>query len=697
MYILLNIFLVVLINDYISYFLNIKYIFSIIASLIITGLFNLLIRKKIRISHDIEKSDLIFYILLFLIMIITIPYADRAFDSFNYHLYLQKNPFGDKLGYDFFAGKNFNTYTYAFADRVFYLFRYFLGYRPGLILNYFLLIVLYYQVKRILSHILKGKINKNVLAIFSSFSILSLSIVDIVDSYYIDILSIVVLLEAFSFSMFSESLKKEDKNNFLKFGYLALLFGLGFSIKISNAIPIIFIFIIYIFNHRNVFRCLNIKNILTTLIIFLLPFIIYMIYTFIQTGNPVFPFYNTIFKSKFFVQRNWLDTRFGPSRFLEVLIWPILILIYPNRCVDTSIVEPMWCYGYVISIIYILYYGFMKLKNRNYKLNRDKVLFFISVFLFYIIWSKFMLGYSRYGLIVLVLGSITTCIFIYDIIVNKKIILLSIMIPLILYNLSYCAGNYMYKEQDWIFNNYFNSRGEYKYNLKNIFSRDAEKMELEENSVWAVVYNNSGLLQELNSNIPMINLSELGSSHSEYKNDYTIDLIRDKLSKFDYIYTAVDTVDYNNLISSLNEFGFKIIEVKKVLNNTTLPRKNYYVYVFKIKYVGKVTNEFVSFNMSKQFKLQKCTNNKISLFIGTCNNLNNVFFEDFKVSVYAYNGDSKEKISEMNINHDGSVHKYEFNINTEKYDSLELKVENLDGEEDPNLWVTLLNYESICE
>lgn len=206
MYIFINFMIMVLINDYLTYFISNKYIITIFISLLLVITLNLVLKKKIKITHIFSKSDIIFLILLFAVMVITIPYPDRCFDTNNYHLYLQENPFGNKIFGDFFAGKNLNSYSYAFPDRLFYFFRYFLGYRLGTILNYFILAIMYFQVKNIIRKLVPS-VKQLPLTLLSTMVIFSISILDIVDSYYIDLVSVVILLELFSMMIISDKLK----------------------------------------------------------------------------------------------------------------------------------------------------------------------------------------------------------------------------------------------------------------------------------------------------------------------------------------------------------------------------------------------------------------------------------------------------------------------------------------------------------
>ncbi len=700
-YAFLNIALLVLLNDYLTYFINTNYLVTIaVSGLALIGVNYFLIKKKkIELTKDIEKTDIFFFVLLLVLMAITIPYADRSFDTYNYHLYLQEHPFGDKLYFDLFAGKNLNTFTYAFADRLFYLFRYFLGYRLGTILNYFLLIVMYYQVKRIFKRFIEKKNNPLLIVFFTACTVFGLSLLDIADSYYIDLITIPLLLEAVEIALFSDQLQsKEEKNNWL-FGYLGLLFGLSFAVKISNAFLVILIFVIYVIKHKNLFKCLTFKNVLITILCFLAPFILYMVYTYLATGNPVFPFYNTIFHSEYFANANWLDTRFGPHGNKELLIWPILAVLDPGRCVDQAIIEPIWAYGYVVAICYIIYYFIRRLKDKNYHLPKNKLSFFIAVVLFYLVWSKFILGYSRYGLVVLVLGSITTFILFYDVYRKKKYFLLAALVPFLIYNFAYSMSNFMFLEKDWIFNNYYNSPYDYTYNIKKIFSSGNNPVALEENSVWAVAYNNAGLLQSLNNQIPMINLNELSyiGSTSELRNDYTIEMIQNRLSQYDKIYTAVDSLDYDLVIKNLNDYGYEIVAIKDVITSDMANDKRFFVYVFEIALKKDAQNERWTFNGSYFIDDEQCSDEHISMFVSIANTTNNNYYFDFKVSLYGYVGDKATKLTETPVTRDGKVSKIDISLKDVKYDKIEIRPEYNDGTSDNSLWLTVLNYKSVCE
>lgn len=656
-YLILAIMLIVLLNDYITFIFNPSYIIGIVISfLAVSGiLFGL--RKKIKIDISLKKEDVIFYMFLLAIMVITIPYPDRAFDTFNYHLYLQENPFGDKIFYDFFAGKNLNSFSYAFPDRIFYLFRYFLGYRLGVIFNYLLLIGIFYNVKKVIKK-LQPSISSLSISIVSLLITFSLSILDIVDSYYIDLVSLYLLIELFNLMIMGDRLTKNKEKNIKLFSIIGLLYGLTFATKISNAVILVLYFIIYILKNKNIFKMLTIKNVILTIITFTVPFALYFGYNVIETGNPVFPFYNTIFKSRFFGLWDWLDTRFGPHTLIETLLWPIYILKYPNRLVDTAICEPLWCFGYLISFMYIFYYGYNFFRKKE--IDKTRLLYFISTVLVYFTWAKFQLGYARYGLIVLLLGGIATYIFITDMLKNKKYIFFTCILLLMMGNYSYSVIRYQGQGNFWIYNNYFNNKDDYKYNLDNLLSsgkNDISLKEFEDKSAWLIFYYNAGHAKIINDEMPII------SATSGVDNDYTKEIYNDNISKYDHLYTLVDSLDFQNFITSLNDTQYKIKDVKKVITSSIIDSKSSFTYIFEVEKCKKNCNNSIAIT-NQNFNESIDVGYKLDAWVGVAKDLNNAYGNDFYVNV--------DGIKTL-INKDGNLSKInviddiEINVDTNDY------------------------------
>lgn len=625
-YVILSIMIIVLLNDYLSFIFDINYIIGILISSSMVFALSFVLRKSIKLETSFKKEDIIFYIFLLGLMAVTIPYPDRAFDTFNYHLYLQEKPFGEKIFYDFFAGKNINSFSYAFPDRMFYLFRYFLGYRLGVILNYILIIGIFYNVKSILKK-LDIKCNDIVLTIVSTIITFSLSIIDIVDSYYIDLISLYLLIELFNFMIIGNKLDNNKETNLKIFSIIGLLYGLTFAAKISNAILLVLYFILYIIKNKKIFKYLTIKNVAFTFILFIFGFILYFVYNISQTGNPVFPFYNTIFKSNLFGLWDWLDTRFGPHTIIETLLWPLIILKYPNRLVDTAIAEPLWCYGYIISILYTIYYIYKYIRYKE--TNNTRLFYFISTILMYLTWAKFQLGYSRYGLVVLTLGGISTYIFVTDMFKYKKNIIIGVMLLLLIYNYNYSTIKYAGEDNFWIFNNYYNNSDDYMYNVKNIFAKGNDDLDLnifEENSAWLIFYYNSGYAKILNGDIPII------TATSGVENEYTRKLYEYSILKYDHLYTLVDALDFQNFIDSLNNLQFKIKDIKKVISSDIIGNKSSYTYIFEVEKCEKYCeNSFFSINTDYNEKIDE--KYECDILIGLPKDANKSYSEDYNLIV----------------------------------------------------------------
>ena len=85
----------------------------------------------IQIENNFNKYDIIFLTILLIITAITIIFPDEFWDSYSYHIYLQEEPFADKINEDFFPGRTLTTFVFPIADRIFNMFRQLLGFRLG--------------------------------------------------------------------------------------------------------------------------------------------------------------------------------------------------------------------------------------------------------------------------------------------------------------------------------------------------------------------------------------------------------------------------------------------------------------------------------------------------------------------------------------------------------------------------------------
>lgn len=683
MIIFLSISFIVLFTDYITYIFNLKYIYSLLISMVLYSIMFFILKEKITIKNDINKYDSIFFIVIAFFAIITIVFPDRTFDTLNYHLFLQENPFSDKIFGDFFPSKNINSFTYAFTDRLFYLFRFFLGYRLGTILQYGILIVIYYQIKNIFSHFIKNTKNNNlIISILSLLSTISLSIIELIDSYYVDNVSIIFLLELFIVCIFGKKIINKEDYDIKQLLYIGFLVGFAFVSKISNAILIIYLFIIYILKNRKIFKYLKLKDILSIISCFIFVIFIYVFYTWISTGNPVFPFYNSIFKSSYYSLSNWMDNRFGPKTFIEYLIWPVYMFFYPGRAYDAAIVEPMWGIGYIICFIYLLkkLYEIVVRKNKTYN---EKTLFYFITFFGYLIWSNFMLGYTRYGLVVLVLGNISTYLFLYDNIKSKKYIMAIIVAVSLIFNYKYSYDKYVVDAQFWTFNNIFSHDiYSYKYNIKKSLKfNNSKTIKFEKNSVMAISQANSGFAELISDDIPMVSITNGVSNKKTQK------IFNSYFRKNTKIYTLVDSVDLDNFIETINNKKYYITGIKGVYNFDFTDTDNF-IYVFRIEKNNGSKNNRMEIVKTYDFKLKNNTDYNVKFYAGIGKYMKKVSFDSLTLKLVKKSKDSEIVLDSYELtNQNGNLHKYDVNINLNDNEKLLLKLYN--GEEEVNEFIAL--------
>ncbi len=635
-YILIIYILSILCCDYFTYLFSMNYWLSLFGGILISCFVAYLLRKKIRIKNEFQKSDLIFFFLLGFILIITIVFPDKMFDSLNYHLLNQEQPFKDITGKYFFPSSNINSTTFALGDRLFYPLRLLFGYRLGLILNYLYIIIIYYQLKKLMKYFIKTD-NNIFIAIVTTFSVLTLSILDVLDTYYVDLLSVVCLLQLAIFVFCGQQLSDTKKDNMLELSVISFLCGLSFCVKLSNAFFIIILFVVYWYYHKDLFKKINVKIVISVILSFLFPFFIYMLYTYLKTGNPVFPFYNQIFKSKYLAPVSWMDSRLGPKGIKEVLLWPIKMLFYPSRANDVYIIEPMWAFSYVIAIFYFIYELSKKIIKRKW--NKERFVLSLAIILSFILWGKFSLGYVRYGLFVLLLADILVAVFIYEAYKKRRMISISIISLCLVYQSYYFVDQYVYKASFISFHNIFSEGiSSYKYNLQHLFEGSTTKVELPKNAAFGPIAFDSGYLYMMNNKVPIMNLFV----HKEnLKCSYYDQRLQSLYNSYDKIYSGFATFKFNEFINNANYFGYQIESYYQTYKPSFLSENDLY-YLFQVKKVDKANNTYSSQNVLKIDTLDK-NQVKVNGFIG----VNSQFLHKYsEVYLEIVDGEERRKLFE---------------------------------------------------
>jgi hypothetical protein len=287
-------------------------------------------------KDDRQKLPRQFWLLvalpLFVIYAMRAAFPDTSFDVLDYRLMNSERAL---RGLPLMSG-DFFPVRFPFnpaPDMVTGISRHLLGYRLGTILNY--LVVLW--IATILIKFLRPYFKSAWLACTGVLLLLLTEhLLFIVNNYMVDLLALPLLLEATRIALFAE-----DNNSNRDAVRLALYLGAGAAFKLTNlafAVPII---LVYAYNCGRasvgalhaVPRRAMVKKFLLVACMFLLPLLPYTLYIFWQTGNPVFPLFNQVFRSPFW-PTNDPGVRWGPivddprwlhMKWWEVLLWPVLL------------------------------------------------------------------------------------------------------------------------------------------------------------------------------------------------------------------------------------------------------------------------------------------------------------------------------------------------------------------------------------
>lgn len=598
-YILIILFMQVIFSDLVIYFFSVKYMLAQVIGLVINILFNIFILRKkiIKVKSDFNKWDLIFFFILFAMFISLMIIPDQMWDTFSYHIYLQKFVFADKINYDFFPGRTLTSFVFPIVDRLFYLFRARLGYRLGTLPSYLIFIVMFYQIKKILKKFLDKDLKDFQLSILSMLPMSIIIMFQQLGTYYIDNFSVVLLLE-FAYILLFEH--KDLFKNKTKLYFLAFLSGLIVCTKLTNAVyiflPIIYMLILNIKDIKNI----KWYDYIGLIFIALLPMLSYFIDAIVQTGSPVFPYYNTIFKSEYFANENWLDTRYGPKNLFQLLIWPVYIIFFPGKAYENYCgTDINFATGYIISIAYMIHFVYKKFIKKE-KLNIS-INYIYSIYIIYLCltWGKFSIGYTRYAGIIPVLSSIFVIKLLIKTLEDKKLLSVILLSFILVFSAYFGFSNWL----KWhVFVNYdSNNVGDVAENIKINIScllKDQDYLKYDIDGIWGVIYDDSMVPSMLNVDDKIVQLAygfQIGETEVSEKIYWENVLEND-------IYVPIYKPKYTDKLNELDKFNFKVIEIVDTIPNALFLYKAAPIYIVKVEYIeNEETPNFVIFdNLLKQ-------------------------------------------------------------------------------------------------
>ncbi len=345
-------------------------------------------------SFNVEKFKsfwLIVALPLFVIYAMRVAFPDTCYDQLNYHLLsgeraLRGVPFTSA---DFFpAALPFNPSPQMVTG----IMRYALGYRLGTIVNFLAMIwagaLLYQFLRRYLTN-----------EWFASLAVLLILLTEqplfMINNYMVDVLSVPLLLEA-TFTILDTDKPLERRSSIR----VAFLLGASVAFKLTNiafAGPLILVYIYkaYFANRANSGKNPDLKSVFISVAVFIAPVLPFSVFMFAQTGSPLFPFYNKIFRSPFWPLMNWYDVRWGPKAIWETVIWPVIIWFQPERTTELPYYSGRLSLVFIVAVVGLLLRPSQKIRLLCLIILAGSLLWTVST------------GYVRYAIYLEFLGVAT--------------------------------------------------------------------------------------------------------------------------------------------------------------------------------------------------------------------------------------------------------------------------------------------------
>lgn len=550
----------VVLCDYMIYFFRIDYGYMLITSLVISFAFALYLGRKIKWTWPpVYLIDIFFVALIIGTCIWRGIMPDTSFDTSNYHLYFQNYLGRDFINEDFFGIRAVNASAIALGDRMFGAFRVLLGYRMGTFLGAICLILMYFQLKRILNMLgkslqvdLSSHLSRIIISVAAMVCMITENIYTLIATYMIDLLSIPILLEI----VICVWSRRQEDTSLPRYEplYLCLLTGIVTCIKMSNLIIVFPLALIYLYEN---WKQLKINDIFMGIGGFVAIIGLYVYISWSITGNPLFPYLNSIFESPYFTTEqspndlSAFNVNFGPKGFWEALLWPLIMILNPARQLDVA-----YCSGsLLITTIAILGLSINELRKRNKKY----IDFIFLITIFYIEFLFAFKGYMRYIIILEILERAVVCILLYKVLSQKKRYVYKTISIGVICALAFQIGNsstaYFKNNIEWAWRD-INNKQRVGNNIKMIFhdyDSGIDKIILDDIKT-LIVADSSGGLSSMVKNVPIINLV------SGVTNEKTAEMLNQRIEQTEIngIYSLGKNADFINNVKVFGEYGLAI-------------------------------------------------------------------------------------------------------------------------------------------
>ena len=534
-----------------------------------------------RTSLRVTPLSFLIVVGLSLFTLLRMPLPDGSTDTLNYHLFLQQNILTDNVYWNFFPA-TFWSFFPPLVDGIFGGFRTLLGYRLGTVLNTLIILLIYQQVLRILTAHVKQqglKVSISWLEIFS-FLIISTEIILLnVATYLGDLLAVPLLIAMFGMLL-------ADEKDVPPLWYAALLAGLSIALKLSYA-PFAMVFLILVLAR---FRSrVEMRKIVGMTTLVLLPISIYLIYSYLSTKNPLFPFYNNVFQSIFWPLSNYHPPGCGPENIVQFILWPFWVVASPARSFQLGVYSGRIALTTAVVFFMGLFWVLTVIKNRRWNSLKGFGFAVLAYTTTLYLWVAIAVGAMRYGITLEICGGILFCALIFRAFSTtswcRKTLACAGAILLIVQVFG-CYYLMLKKNIDWSWRPGFRNHARLYVDNMFMLGRDRtmsaeDQKRLGAVDAWVVVGANSGCAALLKSGVPIANLSAFGQFLSEERsrqrnalefayNQFT-SRMKGKRVFAQLGDTYCNTTNVYETIKLLGQFGYQVVDVFWVFP-TFLPR-----------------------------------------------------------------------------------------------------------------------------
>ena len=544
----------IVLSDYLQYLLSMNYWVAVCISLVLSGSVGAWITRKEGLSRvPMTLGDGI-VVGIFLLISALRSAPDNSFDVNNYHLYFQEYFGRDFINSDFFPIRSINAHYFILGDRLMWFFRATLGYRLGTILNTIVIIVSYFQLKDILvgyDIARERKLGKAIPGILLFAFFFELQIWTI-DTYMIDFLAIPFIIEAFRFAVINKENTEEE------LVWVSLMAGCAVSIKISNAVLLLFLAVIYIVRFQ---KAIKVKYVVAGGVLAFSMMGIYMLVSYVVTGNPVFPYLNGLFQSEYFMTDESMNdytrfnVRFGPQTPLQYLLWPIYMILHPQAANDIGFYT-----GRVLLTIAVIAVRLIQMLRKKEQWDPMYLTLSGVWFVIYLLTLAFFHGYNRYIPFLEILGGVLIGCAVVDWYCKNTFtrIWAAVVSAVILFQSGYLGYEYFVKNTELAWRESILSNPQsYLSNLQMIFHDyesgiPAEIMD--DIECWGIVAENGSQAVYMKDSVPTIGLTWAVTTE---KTQQMADQLREKYSDSN-MYTPLTRNVFDSGIEEIGNLKYQI-------------------------------------------------------------------------------------------------------------------------------------------